>query len=111
MKKNGKHLCLSAVVMLLTPLLVTRLVQSDGAFLVVLLLFFVLDPFVSLLLGLEAGKSVREGWYLPLVNAALFLLGAWLNFDMGDTAFFYYVGLYLLIGYGAMGIRLIFHKK
>ena len=109
--RNGTYLCLSAVVMLLIPFLVTKLVQSDGAFLVVLMLFFCVNPFVSLLVGLRAGEQIRQRWYWPFVNAALFLMGVWLNFDMGDPAFFYYVGLYLLIGYAAMGIRLIFRKK
>lgn len=110
MKNTGKYLCISALVMLLIPFLVVSLVQSDGALLVVLMLFFVLNPFVSLMLGLEAGKSARQKWYLPAVNAMLFLAGAWLNFDLGDTAFFYYVGIYLVIGYGAMVLRMMTRK-
>jgi len=107
-KQNGKYLGISALVMLLIPVLVTRSIQSDGAFMVILLLFFVLNPFVSLLMGLEAGKAVRQSWYLPLANAAFFLVGVWLNFEMGEPAFFYYVGFYLLVGYAAMLLRWIF---
>ena len=103
--KNGKYLWISALVMVLVPFLTVTLVRSDGALLVVLMLFFVLNPFVSLLLGLEAGKTVRQSWYLPGANAVLFLAGAWINFDLGDPAFFYYGMLYLLVGYGAMMVR------
>ena len=41
-------------------------------------------------------------WALPVITAALFLLGAWLCVDMGEKAFVFYALGYLTLGSIAM---------
>jgi len=95
-------LVLSAGVMLLLPWLVVTLVRSDAAMAAVLVLFFAIDPGYSMAAGYYAGKQLRRLWWLPAVSAGLYLLGAWLFFEMGDPAFLTYAGIYFAVGMEAM---------
>jgi len=95
-------LVLSAGVMLLLPWLVVTLVRSDAAMAAVLVLFFAIDPGYSMAAGYYAGKQIRRLWWLPAVSAGLYLLGAWLFFEMGDPAFLTYAGIYFAVGMEAM---------
>ena len=66
-----------------------------GAF---ILLFFIINPIFVAVSGIFAGKSIKELWSLPLIVTCLYLAGAWLILEMGQTDFFFYCGLYLMIG-------------
>jgi hypothetical protein len=44
-------------------------------------------------------------WCLPLASACFFLLGTWLQFEMGEPAFLLYSGIYVGIGYAVMLLR------
>jgi len=105
-------LVLSAGVMLLLPWLVVTLVRSDAAMAAVLVLFFAIDPGYSMAAGYYAGKQLRRLWWLPAVSAGLYLLGAWLFFEMGDPAFLTYAGIYFAVGMEAMLVsRLITGRR
>ena len=54
------------------------------------------------MVGIFSGKNVKRRWSLPVAAAVLFLLGAWLCFGWGETAFLWYAGVYLVLGAGAM---------
>ncbi len=95
-------LLLSAGVMLLMPWLVVTCVRSDAAMAAVLVLFFAIDPGYSMAAGYYAGKKIRRLWWLPAVTAGLYLVGAWLFFEMGDPAFLTYAGIYFAVGMEAM---------
>lgn len=69
------------------------------------ILFYALNPIFSLLCGLAAGKALKKLWFLPLVTAGLFLLGAWIFFSPLDSAFLLYAAIYLGIGLAAMTLR------
>ena len=84
----------SAAVMLLLPWAAVTFVQSDAGMAVTLLLFFVINPTFSIVSGIFAGKSIKEMWCLPVIAAALFLLGTW--------AFVIYAVVYLVIGVASM---------
>ncbi len=101
-------LLLSAGVMLVLPWLVVTLVRSDAAMAAVLVLFFAINPGHSMAAGYYAGKQISRLWWIPAVNAAFFLAGAWLFFEPEETAFLTYAGIYFAVGMEAMLIsRLI----
>lgn len=50
----------------------------------------------------EDRKHIKEMWSLPVIAAALFLLGSWISFDPGEGAFVIYAGGYLVIGIVSM---------
>ncbi len=104
-------LAVSAAVMLGLPWITVTFVNSDSAMAVCFLLFFAVNPICSIMTGLFAGKDRAGRWYLPIAAAALFLLGVWAFFDMGEPAFLTYAAVYLCLGVGAMFLAEIVGKK
>ena len=75
------------------------------------LLFFAINPLYAAVCGAFAGKNIKQLWELPIITAGLFLAGAWLFFEMGETAFLLYCGCYLIIGIIAMLISAFVNKR
>ncbi len=67
---------------------------------------FAVNPLYSVINGAFAGKDVKHLWSLPVISAVLFLIGTWIFFDMGETAFILYAAVYLVIGIMAMLISM-----
>ena len=101
----------SSVVMLAFPWLAVTFVKGDAGMAVCFLLFFAVNPLYSVIIGAFAGKNIRHLWSFPVVSAALFLIGTWIFFDMGETAFILYAAVYLALGIAAMLISTLFKKK
>ena len=104
-------LAASAVVMLAFPWLAVTFVKGDAGMAVCFLLFFAVNPLYSVLIGAFVGKDIRRLWSLPVISAALFLIGTWVFFDMGETAFILYAAVYLALGIAAMLISMLIRKK
>jgi hypothetical protein len=111
MKKNLWGIAVSAVVMLFLPWLTVTFVKSNAAMAVCMMLFFAVNPLYSVALGILAGKRCKELWLQPIFAALLFLAGAWLFFDMGETAFLLYAGVYLALGLISMWICALIARK
>ena len=111
MKKLLFGTILSAIVMLGFPGLTVALIKSDAAMAICLLLFFAVNPLYSIMTGVFAGKKLRELWSLPVISAGLFLLGTWMFFDMGETAFVLYAAVYLVLGLVAMLVSVIVNMR
>ena len=101
-KRNTILLLISALVALLLPWLAVTFVKGDDGMMANFLLFFVVNPIASVLLGVFSGGNFRMAWFQPLLFAALFLLGAWVFFAVTETAFVIYAAFYLLLGYVGM---------
>ncbi len=104
-------LAASAVVMLMFPWLAVAFVKGDAGMAVCFLLFFAVNPLYSVLIGAFAGKDIRHLWSLPVISALLFLIGTWIFFEMGETAFILYAAGYLTLGIAAMLISMLIRKK
>ena len=112
MKKNIiLWLAASVAVMLAFPWLAVTFVKGDAGMAVCFLLFFAVNPLYSVLIGAFAGKDVKHLWSFPIVSAVLFLIGAWIFFDMGETAFILYAAVYLALGIAAMLISMLIRMK
>ena len=55
--------------------------------------------------------DMKHLWDLPVISAVLFLIGTWVFFDMGETAFILYAVIYLALGIAAMLISMFIRKK
>lgn len=110
MKKLLCWMFASMVLMLGCPWLAVTFAGTAGMA-VCLVLFFGANPVFSLLCGAAAGKDVRRLWPVPILNAASFLTGAWIFFEMGEPAFLLYGGIYLIIGLAAMLVRALLNKN
>ena len=112
MKKNIiLWFAVSAAVMLMVPWLAVTFVKGDAGMAVCFLLFFAVNPLYSVLIGAFAGKDIRRLWSLPVISSALFLIGTWIFFDMGETAFILYAAVYLALGIAVMLISMLIRKK
>ncbi len=100
---------LIVVVMFFIPLIVVKFAGSAGM-VVCFVMFFAINPLLSVFIGISSGKDIRKRWYLPLVNSLVFLISAWTIFDMGEIAFVWYSLVYLLIGYIVMIITTLIYK-
>ena len=103
MKKNFTvWLMLSAAIMLFLPWSAVTFVKGDAGMAACFLLFYAVNPVYSILLGIASGKEIRQMWCQPILSSALYFMGTWIFFDMGETAFLLYAGIYLLLGMAAM---------
>ena len=98
MKRVFVWMMISAFVLLGFPWFAVSFVKGDGGMAVCFVLFFAVNPAFAVLIGAYAGRDVKALWFLPLFPAVFFLVGAWLFFSPGETAFFLYTAAYLLCG-------------
>lgn len=108
-KKTIYMLLLIFVVMLIVPLIAVNTVKADAGMLVAIALFFVVNPILSLFIGIASGKDIRFFWFMPIVIAILFWIFSSLTFK---TAFpIFYSAIYLAISAVAMGIAWLINRK
>lgn len=94
--------------MLIIPLITANTVTSDAGMLVTLLLFFILNPIVSALVGLLSGKDARHFWFTPILVGILFWLFSSFTYQ---TAFPYvYSAIYFIICAVAMAVTFVLTK-
>lgn len=84
--------------MFVLPFVVARFTPADAGMAFGMMLFYAVNPIYSAILGIRAGKDIGSLWHLPLISAAMFLLGAWLAFHTVDFS----LGWYSLV-YGGIG--------
>ena len=97
-------LAVTIVVMLALPFAVARLASECSGMALCMILFFIINPIYSAILGNRCGKDIWRMWNLPLVSAIVFLAGTWIFFDIHELWFLVYAVVYLIIGYIAMFI-------
>ena len=106
MKRYGLPAAAILLVTLLLPWLAVTFIPGDAGMAACLILFFAVNPLLAIGMGALAGLRRQGEW--PVAVAAGFLLGAWLLFSPGETAFLIYAGVYLALGLAVMGVtRLI----
>ena len=54
---------------------------------------------------------MKHLWSLPIISVVLFLIGTWVFFDMGETAFILYAVIYLALGIAAMLLSMFIGKN
>ena len=97
---------ISAVIMIGLPPITPWLLQDSGGFGTILILFYMIDPIWSGVLGAFSKKF----FLLPLINSLLYVLGAWCFFDFGNTDFLLFGAVYLGIGWVVQLIALLLQK-
>lgn len=97
-------LCMSIAIMFLLPFGMARFASECAGMALCMLLFFVVNPAYSIVLGLRCGRDFRHMWYMPLVSSVAFLVGSWVVFDIRETWFIVYAAVYLVVGMVAAAI-------
>ena len=108
--KHWKSIAATVIVMLGLPWAAVRFAPGDAGMAICFVLFYALNPIYAVAVGILAGRDLKKQWFQPMVTAALFLLGTWLLFDMGEPAFVRYALVYLGLGAGAMGVSCLLKK-
>lgn len=102
MKKNLWAIAGMLLVMFGFPWAAVTFASHDAGMAIAFILFFGVNAMESLYVGIYAGMDIRHRWYLPPVNAALFLLGVWTVFDWGNPDFYGFAIAYLAVALVAM---------
>ncbi len=98
-------LAITILVMLALPFAVARLASECSGMALCMMLFLIVNPIYSAILGYRCGKDIKKMWNLPLVSAVAFLAGTWLFFDIKEIWFLIYAAIYLVLGWIAMFVR------
>lgn len=101
----------TVAVMFVFPFAVAKLASECSGMALCMILFFIVNPIYSAILGFRCGKNVRQMWNLPLVSSVAFLTGTWLFFDIKEAWFIIYATVYLIIGWTVMGISNNLNKR
>ena len=107
MKKNIWAILVILLVMFGLPGATVAFASHDAGMAIMFILFFGVNSMESLYVGIYSGMAVRQRWYLPFLNAALFLLGVWTVFDWGNPDFYGYAIAYLAIAVLTMLITIV----
>lgn len=97
MKKLIIWIMTAIFLMIGCPWIAVKFAGSAGMA-VCFVLFYAVNPLFAAICGAFAGKNIKQLWALPIIIAGLFLAGAWIFFEMRETAFLRYCGCYLIIG-------------
>ncbi len=107
MKRNAVALALMVAVMAGCPWAAVMFAPGDAGMAICFVLFFGLNPLCSLYVGIWSGLSVKSRWYLPLLNAAVFLAASWAVFTREEPAFMGYAAAYLAVGILTMVVTVL----
>lgn len=110
MKKLITWIISALILMIGFPWIAVTFAGSAGMA-VCFILFFAINPLYCAACGIFAGKNIKQLWALPVIAAGLFLAGAWIFFEMRETAFLLYCGCYLAVGVVAMLISTFVNKR
>ena len=101
----------TVAVMFALPFAVARLASECSGMALSMILFFIVNPVYSAILGFRCGRNIRQMWNLPFVSSIAFLAGTWMFFDIKEVWFIIYASVYLIIGWTAMGISKYLNKR
>ncbi|MCR6509670.1 hypothetical protein M1B78_16310 [Bacteroides sp. KH569_7] len=104
-------LAITILVMLALPFAVARLTSECSGMALCMMLFLIVNPIYSAILGYRCGRDIKKMWNLPLVSAVAFLAGTWIFFDIHELWFVVYAIVYLAIGWIAMAISKYLNRR
>ncbi len=103
MNRTLKLIIITALVMMALPKVIAASAGS-GAMALMFILFYAGYPAYSAFIGWQAGKDIKKRWFLPMLSAGLFLLGAVLIFTPSEKWFYIYTVVYVGLGLLAMAL-------
>ena len=109
-KMTIMSIVISLVAFTLLPLAVVFIIGGMDALGILLLLLFVLNPIVSVIIGILSGKSGKVQWHLPIINALIFLISETILIGF-DLSYIIAVAIYVGIGLAAAYITAAIKNK
>lgn len=99
-----KWLGITLAVMFILPFAVAKLASECAGMALCMILFLVINPLYSIILGIVSSRNLKKMWNLPIFSAVAFLAGTWLFFDIHELWFIAYALIYLFLGIVTMFI-------
>ncbi len=93
------------------PLLAV-LFASTAGMAICILSFYIINPIVSVGVGVFAGFDIKKRWYACLFTGIAFIITAWSLFTINEPLFLYYSVIYIIFSTLSMAITsLIVRRK
>ena len=108
-KRIGAILVLITFFMFVAPLFLINVARAEAGMLIALILFFVIYPILSAVVGIIAGSEIKSLWFTPILTAVLFWLFSSITYKTAFPVF--YSAIYFIISLTAMLIRFIVKKR
>ena len=102
-------LVLLVVFMFVIPIITANTVKADAGMLVVLIFFFVINPLLSVIIGIISGADICSFWFSPLLIGMLFWIFSSVTYRIAFP--FIYSVAYLIITSVAMVITHFIKNK
>ena len=83
-----------SIITICGPLIAVPLSSTSGLG-ICIISFFLINPILSVGLGVFAGFDMKKRWYAALYSGVIFTVGAWIILAF-DVAFLYYSTIYLI---------------
>lgn len=109
MKKLIIWSVISAVLLVVCPVMCFNFMDDGRLLLVMILLVQFVYPLLSLICGLVSGCGINKLYSLPFINSGLFLLSIWLIY--GEFDYLSYTGINLAISLFVMCIVAYMKKR
>ena len=84
--------------MFFLPFALAKLASEYAGMALCMMLFLVINPLYSIMLGIISRKNIKKLWHLPIISAVAFLAGVWLFFGIQEPRFLVYASVYFCIG-------------
>ena len=68
-------IAVTVAVMFALPFAVARLASECSGMALCMILFFIVNPIYSTILGFRCGRNIRQMWNLPLISSIVFHAG------------------------------------
>ena len=92
------------------PLLAV-LFTTDAGMAICILSFYLINPMVSVGVGVFAGFDIKKRWYASLFTGASFIITVWSLFTVSEPLFLFYSAIYVVFSTISMLITSIILKR
>lgn len=99
------------VTMFILPLLIVNNIDSLSAMGWILIFFFIINPIISIGLGIYNGLELHKSYFIPLLVFAVFPILYWIILQDVIYELFIYSTGYMIISFIAMLITTVIIKK
>lgn len=97
--------------MFFIPLILVYISNPQDAMGILIIFLFILNPFISLIIGIISGFEFKKMWWEPILTCFIFLISYWIILQDIILDFFIYAFIYLAFGSITMLITFLLRKN
>ena len=87
------------------------LFATDAGMAICILSFYLVNPIVSVCIGVFAGYDINKRWYATFSPAIIFIITVWSLFTLSEPIFLYYSVVYLVFSIITMLITSLIRRR